>query len=99
MSEQLRARDAKARRRAQEQFVRPLVLEAGAGTGKTATLVARVVAWCLGPGWKRASAELKDGERDAVARREQLRRELVAKGHVFRTASDSASSSILQSKM
>ncbi len=54
----LRAADAEARRRAQTSFDRPLVLEAGAGTGKTATLVARVVAWCLGPGWRRAAAEL-----------------------------------------
>ena len=58
----LRAVDAEARRRAQTSFERPLVLEAGAGTGKTATLVARVVGWCLGPGWRRAAA-------DAAARR------------------------------
>jgi ATP-dependent helicase/nuclease subunit A len=54
----LRAADAEARRRAQTSFERPLVLEAGAGTGKTATLVARVVAWCIGPGWRRAASEL-----------------------------------------
>ncbi len=45
--------DAEARRLAQTFFERPLVLEAGAGTGKTSALVARVVAWCLGPGWRR----------------------------------------------
>jgi ATP-dependent exoDNAse (exonuclease V) beta subunit len=50
------AADAGARRRAQTDFDGPLLLEAGAGTGKTAVLVARVVAWCLGPGWERASA-------------------------------------------
>ncbi len=50
------AADAQARRRAQTEFDGPLLLEAGAGTGKTAVLVARVVAWCLGPGWERASA-------------------------------------------
>ncbi|MDD5564023.1 MAG: UvrD-helicase domain-containing protein [Thermoanaerobaculaceae bacterium] len=54
----LRAADTAARRRSQTSFDRPLVLEAGAGTGKTATLVARVVAWCLGPGWRRAAVEL-----------------------------------------
>ncbi|OYV93963.1 MAG: hypothetical protein B7Z68_08145 [Acidobacteria bacterium 21-70-11] len=54
----LRTADAEARRRSQTSFERPLVLEAGAGTGKTATLVARVVAWCLGPGWRRAASEL-----------------------------------------
>ena len=51
-----RRRGAGAGRR--PSFDRPLVLEAGAGTGKTATLVARIVAWCLGPGWRRAAAEL-----------------------------------------
>ena len=56
--EALRAADAEARRRSQTSFDRPLVLEAGAGTGKTATLVARIVAWCLGPGWRRAASEL-----------------------------------------
>ena len=46
-------RDADARRRAVSEFDTPLVLEAGAGTGKTATLVARVCVWCVGPGWAR----------------------------------------------
>ncbi len=41
---------------AQREFERPLVLEAGAGTGKTAVLVARIVVWSLGPGWERAEA-------------------------------------------
>lgn len=54
--DELRARDDAARRIAQTVFDRPLVLEAGAGTGKTSTLVARVVAWCLGPGWDKAAA-------------------------------------------
>ena len=45
--------DAEARRLAQTEFSTPLVIEAGAGTGKTALLVARVVAWCVGPGWAR----------------------------------------------
>ena len=48
--------DAAARAAAQQVFDRPLLLTAGAGTGKTSTLVARVVVWCLGPGWERAVA-------------------------------------------
>lgn len=56
---ELLERDSAARRLAQGEFVRPVVLEAGAGTGKTATLVARIVAWLLGPGWERADAELR----------------------------------------
>ncbi len=67
-------RDAWARSQAQRIFDRPLVLEAGAGTGKTATLVARVLAWSLGEGWRRAARELEaDGrgrpEPEAIARR------------------------------
>ncbi|MCG8588497.1 MAG: UvrD-helicase domain-containing protein [Proteobacteria bacterium] len=53
--------DARARSRAQREFERPLVLEAGAGTGKTATLVARLVAWCTGPGWERARSRTEAG--------------------------------------
>ncbi len=52
--EELRRHDARARRRAREQFDRPLVLEAGAGTGKTTALVCRVVVWCMGAGWERS---------------------------------------------
>ncbi len=48
------ARDRAARLAAQTEFDRPLVVEAGAGTGKTAVLVARVVAWAMGPGWDAA---------------------------------------------
>ncbi len=62
-----RSLDAAARRAARTVFDRPLVLEAGAGTGKTATLVSRVVAWCVGPGWERAAARL--GERAAAGRK------------------------------
>jgi ATP-dependent helicase/nuclease subunit A len=67
MSADEQARDAEARRLAQTSFGSPLVLEAGAGTGKTATLVARVLSWCLGPGWARAAQEVSGEE--AVARR------------------------------
>lgn len=54
----LLAADRSARRLAQTEFVRPLVLEAGAGTGKTTTLVARLLAWTIGPGWERAAGRL-----------------------------------------
>ncbi len=58
MSEtQRRAADATARRAAQSEFAAPMVVEAGAGTGKTAVLVARIVAWSLGAGWERARQE------------------------------------------
>jgi len=49
--------DAATRLRAQTRFDEPLLLEAGAGTGKTAVLVARIVAWCLGPGWERIAPD------------------------------------------
>ncbi len=61
MRAELRGGDAQARRLAQREFGVPLVLEAGAGTGKTAALVARVLAWSLGPGWERAEAALRAG--------------------------------------
>jgi ATP-dependent helicase/nuclease subunit A len=48
--------DLEARVRAQSDFDGPLVVEAGAGTGKTALLVARIAAWCVGPGWQRHEA-------------------------------------------
>jgi ATP-dependent helicase/nuclease subunit A len=72
--DRLLRRDARARRAAREVFDRPLVLVAGAGTGKTTALVTRVLAWCLGPGWEAAEAWLREhGEAapgpDAVARR------------------------------
>lgn len=50
--------DTRARRLAQTLFERPLVLEAGAGTGKTAALVSRIVAWSMGPGWARSQERL-----------------------------------------
>jgi len=52
------AADLRARRAACEEWERPLLLEAGAGTGKTAVLVSRIVHWLMGPGWERAAAEL-----------------------------------------
>ncbi len=50
------SRDAQARRIARTEFERPVALEAGAGTGKTTTLVARLVAWLVGRGWEMASS-------------------------------------------
>lgn len=49
--------DEATRALAQAEFRRPLVVEAGAGTGKTALLVARVAAWCVGAGWDRHAAD------------------------------------------
>ncbi|HME73506.1 MAG TPA: UvrD-helicase domain-containing protein [Myxococcota bacterium] len=50
--------DEQARVLAQTEFRAPLVLEAGAGTGKTTALVARIVVWLLGEGWLRAASQL-----------------------------------------
>ena len=52
----LRADDRAARREAQRRFDRPLILQAGAGTGKTTTLIGRLLAWTLGVGWERVLA-------------------------------------------
>src|ERR1700674_884436 len=57
----LLASDRAARAEAQTRFDRPLVLEAGAGTGKTTTLIARLLAWCLGEGWDKAAQGLPAG--------------------------------------
>jgi hypothetical protein len=64
-----RAADAHSRRIAQTDFARPFAIEAGAGTGKTAILVARVLAWCLGPGWERARAAEPDADPARIAER------------------------------
>ena len=61
------AEDRATRCLAQREFTAPLVVEAGAGTGKTALLVARVAAWCMGEGWTRHATEDRTGEE--VARR------------------------------
>lgn len=57
--------DEDARRRACVEFVIPLVVVAGAGTGKTTTLVARVATWLVGPGFDEARAREGDPERAA----------------------------------
>ena len=59
--------DARAREAAQTSFGRPLLLVAGAGTGKTAALVARIVAWSLGRGWEEAERALSERPRPAGA--------------------------------
>ncbi len=56
-------RDLATRERAQCSFDEAQVVEAGAGTGKTAVLVARILAWCLGTGWDRTRERLtNDGD-------------------------------------
>ncbi len=59
--------DKATRLRAQREFSAPMVVEAGAGTGKTALLVARVVAWCMGNGWALHSD--KDRTPEEIARK------------------------------
>jgi len=61
------AADQANRRLAQSEFERSVVVVAGAGTGKTALLVSRVVVWCVGPGWDRHAGD--EADRDSVARR------------------------------
>ncbi len=72
-----RSADREARLVSQTVFDRPLVLEAGAGTGKTATLVARILAWCLGPGWRRAAQELR-AHHQQLGRQEPLAADRIA---------------------
>ncbi len=55
-----RAADRAARHAAQTRFDVPLVLQAGAGTGKTTTLIGRLLAWTLGEGWERATLRLAE---------------------------------------
>ncbi|MFQ5349819.1 MAG: UvrD-helicase domain-containing protein, partial [Thermoanaerobaculia bacterium] len=72
---ELLALDEAGRRAAQTEFESPLLLEAGAGTGKTTTLIHRILAWSLGSGWLTATTELSvetDGDEtpaDRVAAR------------------------------
>lgn len=67
MSTQAEAADRQARRSAQSVFDRPLLIEAGAGTGKTATLVNRIVAWLLTRGWELAAARVDGEDRARIA--------------------------------
>ncbi len=66
---ELRERDARGRLHAQTVFRAPLVLEAGAGTGKTTALVARIAAWSLGAGWERALEAAPEADPQRIARR------------------------------
>jgi len=61
------AADQVSRRLSQSEFERAVVVVAGAGTGKTALLVSRVVVWCVGPGWERHAGE--EADHDSAARR------------------------------
>jgi ATP-dependent helicase/nuclease subunit A len=61
------AADRDFRRLAQSEFERSVVVVAGAGTGKTALLVSRVVVWCVGPGWVRHAED--DQDRSETARK------------------------------
>jgi len=83
--------DARARKTAQTEFAHPLVIEAGAGTGKTAILTARILVWCLGEGWNRMAADtsaLMDQTPDAIARS-------VAGGVVALTFTEAAAAEML----
>ncbi|MCD6498076.1 MAG: UvrD-helicase domain-containing protein [Deltaproteobacteria bacterium] len=81
--------DSQARRTAQTDFENPLVVEAGAGTGKTAILTARILVWCLGRGWTRAETEAgPERSPDAIAR-------TVAGGVVALTFTDAAATEML----
>jgi len=62
--------DEQARLLAQTEFGAPVVLEAGAGTGKTTALVARIVVWLLGEGWLRAASQLSQSTSADEALRE-----------------------------
>jgi len=65
--EQALRADAAGRQAAQTRFVGTVVVEAGAGTGKTTTLVARILAWSLGQGWGEACAAHPDAPPQRVA--------------------------------
>jgi ATP-dependent helicase/nuclease subunit A len=94
-----RAADLRARRAAQSHFGAPMILEAGAGTGKTTVLVARVLAWCLGPGWERTEQRLTAGApaRTAPIQGELFRRsELEASGPFTRLAPERVAETLLE---
>jgi len=64
---ELRRRDDAVSLAAQTVFERPVVVEAGAGTGKTTLLVNRCLAWILGRGWEAARARLGADDPDRIA--------------------------------
>ena len=59
--------DSVARELARTTFDRPLVVEAGAGTGKTTALVARVLTWVTVDGWAEAARRLGDAPPAEIA--------------------------------
>lgn len=67
MTERLLADDRAARRLAQVELFRPVALEAGAGTGKTTALVARLLAWTMGRGWDEQAATREGATGEAIA--------------------------------
>ncbi|HEX9944926.1 MAG TPA: UvrD-helicase domain-containing protein [Thermoanaerobaculia bacterium] len=68
----LRQRDRDARRAAQTRFDAPLILQAGAGTGKTTTLIGRLLAWSLGAGWEQTVGRLAARAAAHPSRREEV---------------------------
>lgn len=69
--------DSDVRLRALSEFERPVLVEAGAGTGKTALLAGRILTWSLGTGWERISARTSPESPDpAVVARTVLGRVL-----------------------
>jgi len=55
--------DRQSRQLSLEEFEAPVWIEAGAGTGKTALLVARLCVWCLGRGWDASESNAPTGSR------------------------------------
>ncbi len=66
-ADDLRREDREARLAAQRELSLPLVLEAGAGTGKTTTLVARILSWCLGEGWAHSAERVRASAAQSAA--------------------------------
>ncbi|HLF57937.1 MAG TPA: UvrD-helicase domain-containing protein, partial [Thermoanaerobaculia bacterium] len=57
--------DDGARRLARERFDVPVLLEAGAGTGKTRALIERLLVWSLDAGWDEGASRLAERARAA----------------------------------
>lgn len=85
-AEQARQTDRAGRRAAVSVFDRPVYLRAGAGTGKTTTLVARILAWTTRHGWDAARAE--DPARDDAATAQAVLGGLVAMTFTEAAAAD-----------